>query len=103
MNPIECTTTEEAELIEKIAEAFGENWWVQESFEQWSWLEDAEAPGHRPMLAVDDCVFSTFEDGVLGCNSPGPGGDAYMLRAFRGHADNGDMIWETRIFGDPRH
>jgi outer membrane protein assembly factor BamB len=103
-HPIECTTGEQEELLERISEALGDDWWEDEGFQKWGWGVDPEAPGHRPMLVIDDdIVFSTFNDGVLSFTTPAPGGAVHM-RAFRGHADNGDTLWETRTtpIRDPR-
>jgi len=48
------------------------------------------------MLRVDgDTVFLDFSDGVLGCTTADPLGSP-SVRAFRGHADNGDTIRERR-------
>jgi hypothetical protein len=96
MNPIECTNPEQQQLVDKIAEALGDDWWKAERFGEWGWGTDPESPGHRPMLVIDDdIVFSTFNDGVLSFTTPAPGG-ALHVRAFRGREEDGHTIWETR-------
>jgi hypothetical protein len=49
------------------------------------------------MLVVDKkTVFSTFNDGVLGCTHWQPDG-IMAVRAFRGHDDDGNMLRETKL------
>lgn len=102
-HPVSCINSDQEELVAKIAEAFGDDWWQNEGFETWQWVQDPDNPGHRPMLQVDgEMVFSTFNDGVLGCTTPGPLG-SLDVRAFRGHDEQGNMIWERgrQTLGDP--
>jgi hypothetical protein len=96
--PVEPTTPDQAELLDKIAHAFGvDDWWNQEGFEDWGWGDDPESPRHRPMLVVDkDMIFCTFTDGVLGMMTRARGGTT-TVRAFRGREEDGTTIWETRI------